>query len=413
MFLGAVPSAAVAQIIRIVPFSEWSSIYIGCSGSFRVEFGLRKAYPTKQIFSNDVSLYSCAVGYLLSGQTMPITFIDQLAFIEEHLATQEEDHGYGSRVAAVLVAAELCRFLRGRSDFAIHHMEHYRSRFAEFHRKALASVEKLRKGLPLDGYFAGDWRDHVRTAIAQGAGVAAFPPFFRGDYESQYRVLDKNTDWPRPSYDLYSPGDLRGVVDMIEEAGTPYCILSDQLWEDKRPVAEFVAGRKVPHYVYASSATSSVIRRAVEAWPFRYERFDVGKVRPDSQLKAVICDGRYLNFIKDQHLSKNIIHTDGMVSFLIFLDSMLLGGLVYSLHAKTQRAEHGWYSMECIYLMSDVTTTREAKISKLVAYVATSKAILSQLRLKFVLPIDRVVTTARSSKSCFDEVSRDIYPTEP
>ena len=47
--------------------------------------------------------------------------------------------------------------------------------------------------LKLNSYFAGDWRDHMETAIEKGHGIASFPPFFgTSDYASQFKFINSN-----------------------------------------------------------------------------------------------------------------------------------------------------------------------------------------------------------------------------
>jgi hypothetical protein len=72
MFYGAVPTECIEQVFRIIDFSAWQKAYVCCSGSFRIERALKAKFPHLQVISNDVSLYSSAVGYLAlfrSGQT--------------------------------------------------------------------------------------------------------------------------------------------------------------------------------------------------------------------------------------------------------------------------------------------------------------------------------------------------------
>lgn len=75
-----------------------------------------------------------------------------------------------------------------------------------------------------------------------------FPPFFKGDYEAQFKFVDDNLKWDNPSYDLYDPGMLHQITQELDEMGGKFCILTDQVWEDREPVIKYHVGRKVPHF---------------------------------------------------------------------------------------------------------------------------------------------------------------------
>jgi len=172
----------------------------------------------------------------------------------------------------------------------------------------------------------------------------------------------------------------------------PYVLLSDRLFEGHTPVIEYTSGRKVPHYCYARTAKSS--RRALynRPAPFRYNRIRPERLTKKSKVAIVETDGPRMNFLKDVYLAKSIQHSIGAANFLVYVDDMLVGGLIYSL------PKYGAYGPGAIYLLSDVTLTREGKLSKLVAMLATSQQILDVVGRKIVNRLDFVVTTARTHK---------------
>ncbi len=389
MFYGTVPAKCIDQLFRVFDFKEWSAAYVCCSGSFRIERALRAKCPDLPIFSNDVSLYSTALGRLAAGETLAIQFVDRLEFIEGWLKGAE----FSDRVAAMLVACEIARYGAGKENpYKKAHFDHYVSNFETFLDKARDRLTAVVPKMAIQGYFAGDWREHVETAIKAGAGVAAFPPFFKGDYEAQFRFVHENVEWPAPDYDLYDPNRLSSIVDGIHESGIQYCVLSDQVFEDREPVFEFRWGLKVPHYCYGRSDRSSLRHGTTVATPFRYDPVDISACRHDSKLQVYEANSKQANFIKDIYLDKSIVHSEGLRSFFVYIDKMLLGAIIYSL------PKFAAYGPGAIYLLSDVTTTRDAKLSKLVAKLASSSVILSELDKKYLNRFDLVVTTARTTK---------------
>lgn len=386
MFFGAVPTACIEQVFKIIDFTEWKAAYVCCSGSFRIERGLKSKFPSLPVFSNDVSLYSTAVGDLACGREFPITFTGKLEFMQERVA----DAPFFDKVAAVLVACEMARYGARKNLYAIKHFEYYVANFDTFFEKAKGKLNTILPKMPIQGYNACDWREHIQKAAADGAGVLAFPPFFKGDYESQFRFIEENIEWPAPSYELYDPKMLGGIIDSIDALGIPYCVLSDQIFANRKPVLEYVTGRKVPHYCYANTDKSSVRHLYKEPEPFEYKPVDVKKLTANSRVQVVQAESRHMDFIKDIYLQKTIIHSTGVANFLVFIDKMLVGGIIYSLPKYTS---HG---QSTIYLLSDVTVNRDAKFSKLIALIATSKTLLDIVSKKLISRLDYVVTTART-----------------
>jgi hypothetical protein len=66
MFVAAITQEVRAVLAELAPSLQGLSLYVGCSGNFTVERVLKKAGLTS-FHSNDVSLYSCAVGPYLAG----------------------------------------------------------------------------------------------------------------------------------------------------------------------------------------------------------------------------------------------------------------------------------------------------------------------------------------------------------
>nr|BDD45305.1 hypothetical protein 25 [bacterium] len=388
MFYGAVPTSCIEQLVKIVDFDSWEAVYLCCSGSFKIERALKASFPDIEIYSNDVSLYSTAIGKLLVGEEFDVTFTGDLEFIEGKLAGSD----FLSKTAAILVSFEMARYGKQNNPYAKGHFDYYVENFDTFLEKAKAKLETLLPKMQIAGYFAGDWRKHVETAINNGCGVAAFPPFFKGDYENQFKFVDANIKWDAPTYDLYDPKMLGDIIDNIDASGIPYCILSDQLFEYRKPVLEYVTGRKVPHYCYARTDKSSVRHLYREPEPFHYEPVDVMKLSKKSKVQIVPADSKVMDFIKDVYLQKTIIHSQGVANFLVFIDNMLVGGIIYSL------PKFPTFGHNTIYLLSDVTISRDAKLSKLVATIATSKTLLNAVSRKLISRIDYVVTTARTRK---------------
>ena len=394
LFFGTVPNTCIEQFLRVVPFDDWGEVYVGCSGTLKIEEAIRSRYSDIPIHANDVSLFSCPLGWYYTDQPYPINFHSRLDFINQYI----EDKPYEYTVAAVLVAQELSRYHRD-NNYCKAHFQYLKDHFLDFQQKAVDKLQEKKAKLKLDSYFAGDWRDHMETAIEKKKGIASFPPFFgTSDYASQFKFINSNIAWPEPSFRDYKPEHFRLALERCIDSGVNYMLLSDQKFEDIKPTLEFIQGRKVPHYMYCNTTRSSVRHLFAKPEPFLYKPVETQKLTRKSRIEIVKAEAKHLNFIKDVYLAKGIIHTAGLVNYLVVIDGMLAGGIIYALNKYGVTAASGevYHVSECIYLLSDVTISNENKLSKLLAMLATSEELIKPIQQKLLAPIKYIVTTARS-----------------
>lgn len=397
MFFGTVPNECIEQILRVVPFHEWNDCYTCCSGTFKIEQAIRSRNPELKIHANDVSLYSCALGRYLTNDPIRITFHSRLQFIEDYLG---KDAPFEMRVAAVLVAQE--RFVRYKGDnsYCRKVWDYSIELLPDLLAKAQAKLVERAAKTQLSSFFAGDWRTHIEHAAKKGAGVCAFPPFYKGGYESQYKFLEENTDWEKAPYDLYNPKELESVLDRLDVLGVDYCILSDQIFENRRPMLEFVSGRLVPHYCYSNRSRSTIRHLSNKPEPFLYKPIDTSKLTRKTKVKVIQAEARHLNFIKDVYLAKGITHSTGMWNYFVFLDDMLAGGVIYTTSSFGVNTASGesYSASQCIRLLSDVTLSNENKLSKLISMIATSMSLIKPLQNRRLDHIEYITTTAFTNR---------------
>lgn len=389
MFIGGMPDGLLHQIAKSIQFDNWSSVWVCCSGSFRVERTIRRYFPTIDIYSNDVSLLTCAVGRLAMNDPMPIRYHGALEWIEERLGA---DAPYRDRVAALLIAGQLARFSSGKMNtYKLRHIEHIKDGFPHLQESAREKLGKVLDGVTIQGFYPGDFRQQIARAQEAGGGVISFPPTYKGGYEALYRFIHANVEWSEPAYDVFDPATLPGIVDGIAASGMPYCILTDQPIADRQPVLEYVPGRNKTLWGYSDQGKPSYrVKAATHAEPFAFRALDVAKLHAGMEVKLVPIETPKANYIKDIYLAKHIVHSPGMANFAVFLDDMLAGLIIFAL------SSHHAYSPNEIYLLSDLSTTREAKVSKLIARLALSSALIGHLQRQWVRRFDLVVTTAFS-----------------
>jgi hypothetical protein len=381
MFIGAVPNEVVQQMLATVRFDEWRDVFIGCSGSFRVDRAVKMRHPQVRVHSNDVSLLTCSIGALAMRREFDIRFKGALQFVEEML----QDASFETRVAAVMVACAMGQYT-GKNEFARSHFEHYRKRFAEFTADAAERLQKLVSEVQIEEFHAGDFRLQIDRAEKVGGGFACFAPTYKGGYERLYRLVNENTEWTPPEYGMWDPRQLPALMDDLDRRGIPYCVFSDTLLEGRSPNTEFRGSNK-PVFTYARERGASFRRRVAREQRFKYTPIDAAAIGPGSKVEVRIADGAQMNYLKNVYLAKGIQHTSGQMNYLVFVDGQLVGGFIFT------QSKFGDRTRE-LYLLSDFSISRERKLSKLVAMLATSRDVIRPINRKMLVDIQELKTTA-------------------
>jgi hypothetical protein len=382
VFTGAIPVEFLSQIVDAVPFDEWRTVYVCCSGSFRPEAALRKRYPALEIIGNDVSLLSVVIGELAQGRPVEFRFKDRLELLEGMLVGAEPI----DRAAAVLVAHEAATY-RGVNAHARAMFWHYLQNFPKFLAAARKTITHLIQELGSNGFFAGDFQTHAEHAIAAGAGILAFPPTYAAGYERIYEFLHDNVEWSAPAYQIWQPEGLRDWIATLDRAQAHYCVIGDQRFDDLAPAIRYdsASGRKTI-YAYTDRSAASLRGKPAKATPFDYRAVDPNTLRADASVSIVQADSGHLTFLKNRYLAKGIKHTTGQLNFLVMLDGLLAGAFIYS--RSTVNPEHE------LYLLSDFAVSTERRLSKLIAALATSRLVVDVARKRFFCDIESIKTTA-------------------
>lgn len=405
MFIGTIPNQVLEQANRSIDFSYWQRTFVACSGSFKIERFIAQRFPTMEITGNDVSLVSCALGSLAAGDPIDFTFTGELEWLEP-LRVAADPVG---RVGLLMIALNCGTYATGATNrYKAGHLSQIKDRAEPLAEAARAKIVKALDQLQLVDFQMGDFVTLALKAAEEGQGVISFPPTYRGGYERQYKFLGNNISWTAPTYDVFDPAALGGFLDRLDLIGNPWLIFSDQAIAGRDPVTEFQAGRAKPIYGYSNvSRHAALDTRRPATTPFAYEPLDLSKLGPRSRVELVPATSGQASYVKDIYLAKNIKHAPGMANLLVYVDGMLAGLIIFAL------SRHQVYDPNEIYLLSDLSTSREGRISKLIARLTTSKPVISWLEGRFLRRFSYVVTTAFSKhpvsmkyRGVFDQLKR-------
>jgi len=434
VFIGSINRHLRALLAQTAP--RWSGlpIYVACSGNFTVERILARL-GLGPLYGNDVSIYSCALGWYLAGAPQrrgvpksgvpnretsrlgsPQYFAiwgprrnavgdpgapgqhelfavrrDEYAWMEDYLTDPL------ATAATVMLAAEMFRLVGGarpENPYGRRILEAYRRRWPRLHQTTMEKIRRATKGVKLAEFYAGDCRHFVAQAPAEAVCVT-FPPTYRGGYERIYRVLDEIFDWPRPSYDVFDPEDFATFAEAVSRH-RHWLMASDRPPETLGPALSTrhvatlqTAPRSRPVYVYSDSApvrwTRPHRRISPAPWPPRNDQV----VWP---VEIVLIDAATFRDIRERYLVGPIEACDAVRQYAVLSAGRLVGAFAFAL-------PHG--PLPCdLYLLSDfaVRPSPHRRLSKLILACVLSRELQADLEQWRAQRVRVVATTAFTDK---------------
>jgi hypothetical protein len=369
MFRGSVPP----DLWRVIgeQSKEWlnvQDVYVGCSGNFTIERAL--GFGDWRLHGNDVTIYSGAIGSVFANQPFEVSVRDEY---QERFGWLEEWCDSPSRMLATVM---LCSQMFNGVDNANPYYERLRRQYvkdwAKLHGKTVGKIKSA--PFRLDSFYLGDVLEFVEDTPKDQAFVT-FPPFFAGDYESQFRGLDKVFEWPEPEYEIMGEPELQRLFDAIQ---------SHKHWaignNVRRPEMEKwlrgkvqTTNRGTTIWVYASGEARRQImpRQELEPVPVRHLKGgeEVGKTMVLRELS-----GPEFASLRSKYMNPNIRPGSPSLACAVIVDRRIVGAFAYSF-SPTLANWDAYLSPPTVYLLSDfpVADSDYPKLSKLVLYAALSK----------------------------------------
>jgi len=384
VFIGAI-NRYMRAVLEQVAREEWQGlpVYVARSGNFTVERILSRV-GVGPLHSNDVSIYSCALGWYLAGERVAFRVRDpEFAWLEPYL-----EPGV-STVATLLLAGEMFRQTgAGDNAFAKRIRQAYRLQWPNLHKRTVERVKAATGHVSLASFTAGDCRDFLAEADRDAVCVS-FPPTYRGGYERMFKWLNAVFEWPQPEYRLFDPKkDLEDFVRLVQSfrEWLVSCDHEQPYLADHHLATVQTTPRARPVYMYASSKIRRLACPHVSVkplpWPPRYDEV----VWP---LEIRRIDAPMMNVLRSQYLARHIATADAPRNYAVLSGGRLIGAFSFSL--PRFNAEPGW-----LYLMSDfaVRPSPHRRLSKLILACVVSKGVQADLEQWRCSRIRTIMTTA-------------------
>ncbi|WNM68756.1 hypothetical protein SEA_SOOS_26 [Gordonia phage Soos] len=388
LFHGSVP-ADLRSIIREHSHS-WkdSDVWVGCSGNFTIERVIHG--HVKAIHSNDVQGYSSALGFYLAGGDVPFHLKDEhlpeLEWLLPYLETPE------GKLASIMLGTRFLQWVGKGGLYYKRMLNAYRDQFPEIHQKTVDKI--VGANMRVASYHAKDVREWIADDVPEQDVVAMFPPFFAGDYESQFAMIDKFFDWPEPEYPELDEAGKDELVQQVMDR--PHWLMGLHIErEELRPYLRGrvqTSNRGVPIHVYSSGSTTRIVRPRQDVEPIRMPKISTtDEIHPDSVMKIHPLTSGQFAMIRSQFMAKSIKPGSPLLACGVSVDGKIIGAFAY-LPPK--------FNPDELYLMSDfpVSWSKYKHLAKLVIVAAMSEEgrFLAQRSLSSI--VNSLSTTAFSNR---------------
>jgi len=377
VFRGSIPRVVASIADEHVKAWKSDEIFVGCSGAFTVEHLLAKY--NRPVHSNDILLYSAAIGNHFAGTPLEFTLTELGAntfpYLSNYLGKSSEED-----LATVLLASSLAPIAeKGGEDGSTYYSKlrlEYESQFPKLHEKMLNQI--VDSGLRVDSYTSEDvvtWLDRIPTKAA----VIAYPPFREvgaaAMFEKDFSLLESLFVYEKPEFTELDDDVLMGVYEKIASHKEWHFVVNRELpeFEDYLCAMGRRAMRGTNYHAYGSSGPKRFIAPVQKLEPLNAPYFRPGQELGDNLTISVIQPQQF-QMIRSQFMNASIKPGRSGLSFAVLVDGVIVGAFSYVFTANYSTWDH-YLPGPVAYLLSDfpVSDTDYPRLSKLVIAAALAK----------------------------------------
>jgi Phage DNA Adenine Methylase-like domain 1/Phage GNAT-like domain len=361
---------------------EGRKCYIGCSGNFTIEQIISRRCDRAEIYSNDISLYSSALGHMLAGLPFRMEVINpELSWANRYIERDGPE-----RIATLLLLLEMLKYEKRKNPFAERMWQTYLINFEGMMEKTADRVKRAAESIRVKEYTMTD----VFEYYPRPAGVnIGFLPTYVGGYEKLFQRLDESVDWDRPAYDMLTTERREETLQKMMEGD--YILYDDQPRDLPCVARVDLFGRKTV-FIYSNLfLRRGLFRKKITE---KVPRYDIlmpdEQVPAESQIRVKEVDISTINHYRNMYLSKKIQPGSGGPCFLVFAGDKLFGFLIFQAYSKKGGASNE------IYLLSDfvVPSNRHRRLAKLLLLAATCPEMKQVLDEMHIRDYASILTTA-------------------
>ncbi len=290
-----------------------------------------------------------------------------MTFVKDYMKTDLDI------VTVVLLLSKIAVYLGSKPNpHYLRMIEAYKAQWTELFEPTRTKVEKA--GQFLSTFYAGDvigWVDEV----PRDQGFICYPPFYSGDYEKMFKVIEEIIAWTPPSYDMIDKDKIFKMFRKLTEREYFMFGTNDELAEfsDYLIGVSQTTNRGVPLYVYSKAPKSRIVMPSQQVSSLFVERLgkdeDIG-----DEIKIIELKSENFRALRSQYMNPYIKPGSETSSYGVLVDNKLIG--VYAFSASPTLSNWDKHiQTPTMYLLSDfpIAPTKYKRLAKLVLYAALSR----------------------------------------
>lgn len=379
-------------------------VWVGCSGAFTIETLLLKNLPPREIVSSDVSIFTNAIGFYLTDQDFDLG----IGKNEYQYLTPYIEKSLAHKCAVVLFLQDVSDFASGSNHFDLRMIENY----AVEHEKIIeAKVKRLKeqkaeweRSSIKHSYLAKDVTE-VAGMVNQGELFLAFPPFYKGGYEKLYKFIDEVivSDSLRVPYDLFTDESLVALVKTLIAHNADFIIGTNRGelfggWEKVNHAAfDYFSDSELVTFITSLNIKSRFAKNESSFISPTYgvtlaTKEDILKISQTSKIEIREIPLDLFDSIRLTRISDKVKKVaDPTLKFGVFVEGKLAG--VFGIDIAGIKGSENAY-----YLLSDIPVENSYDLAKLIAALASSRAVADFIKRNYLLGCDFIKTTAFTDK---------------
>ncbi|MGW1989594.1 putative antirestriction adenine methyltransferase [Embleya sp. NPDC001921] len=399
MFHGSIPAPLRSIIYEHAGTWPGDDIYIGCSGNFTIERVLASRFGgERRVHGNDITAYSCALGWYLAGDPLPFTlredYEDALGWLHPYLEDRTD------LLATLMLGTRFLQYVGKDGPYYRRMLEATQDQWPRMHEKTATKLRGLETHL--GSFFAGDVREYLDQVVPEGAPVVMFPPFYAGDYTSQFASIDSAFAWPEPEFGELDESGKEKIIEQVQDR--PHWVLGLHIErpELRHRLAGVVqtANRGLPIYVYAAAGPRRIVRPRQPIETIRMPKIGKDEDLGERMTLHVLSGGQFAA-VRSQFMSKTIKPGSPLLACGVAVDRKLIGAFAF-LPPK--------FDPNTAYLMSDfpVSWTRYRRLAKLIVMAASTREAQLLIQRALSKRIEGWATTAFTDRPNSSKYGRGI-----
>ncbi len=393
MFTGSIPGPLRGWLLKaltslrgqLTPGEHAAGVQVICSGNMVVErLAINAGF--ERVSGCDVSLYSCLLGALLSGQDVPVKIRDsRLDWLSEFMDTPLR------RFVTVGMCLEALQSFDKDRAWHARMWDGYQLQWARIHEGICQKVEATLGGVQLAEFHAEDLFSVLERTPSDRL-VIGFPPTYKSGYERLYKAVNAAFEWDAPAYSVYDPEEGRAALADALWSRDRWCTLFDHPVDEwsRFEVARIRQGGKRTVHVYGRGIGDTAVLKpspkedATSPWP-------IYRGPVEGPVWLARCDTRVFRRLRNLYLSSRIAEpADPTWAFAVLCEGGVLGCIGFSVGGGTGA---DWCD---IYMLSDfaIYPSAHKRLSKLVLAMTKTQEMRALLENAAGKPLEKIGTTA-------------------